>query len=137
MIWFHESEVVETDVKPVQPVFKTPAYVPFNYVSNPKQRIEVYRKLAQVAEKSALEQLRKEMRDRVGPVPAPVELLLQLGELKLLAADKGVSSLEVRDGKVMLTRNRDLITVGGKFPRLTKKEAGARLKEIKRLLLAL
>jgi len=31
----------------------------------------------------------------------------------------------------------DFITLGGKFPRLTKKEARARLKEIKRLLLAL
>jgi len=37
----------------------------------------------------------------------------------------------------MLTRNNDYITLGGKFPRLTKKEASARLKEIKRLLLAL
>jgi len=37
----------------------------------------------------------------------------------------------------MLTRNNDFIMLGGKFPRLTKKEARARLKEIKRLLLAL
>ena len=37
----------------------------------------------------------------------------------------------------MLTRNQDYIMLGGKFPRLMKKEAGARLKEIKRLLLAL
>jgi hypothetical protein len=37
----------------------------------------------------------------------------------------------------MLTRNDDFITLGGKFPRLTKKEAKARLKEIKRLLLAI
>ena len=37
----------------------------------------------------------------------------------------------------MLTRNNDFIMVGSKFPRLTKKEAPARLKEIKKLLLAL
>ena len=135
--WYHESVVVESEEKASEPVIKTPAYVPFNYVSDPKQRIEIYRKLAQIAEKPALEQLKKEMRDRFGPVPAPVELLLQLGELKVLAAEKGITSLEVRDDKLMLTRNRDLITVGGRFPRLTKKEAGARLKEIKRLLLAL
>jgi hypothetical protein len=29
------------------------------------------------------------------------------------------------------------VTLGGKFPRLTKKESKARLKEIKRLLLAI
>jgi len=36
-----------------------------------------------------------------------------------------------------MTGHNDFITLGGKFPRLTKKEAGARLKEIKRLLLAI
>jgi hypothetical protein len=34
-------------------------------------------------------------------------------------------------------RRSDFITLGGKFPRLTKKDTKARLKEIKRLLLAI
>jgi len=34
-------------------------------------------------------------------------------------------------------RNNDYIMVGTKFPRLVKKEASARLKEIRKLLLAL
>jgi len=37
----------------------------------------------------------------------------------------------------MLTRNGDYFTLGGKFPRLTARTAMARLKEIKKLLLAL
>jgi len=37
----------------------------------------------------------------------------------------------------MLTRRGDFITLGGKFPRLTKKDVRSRLKEIKRLLLAI
>jgi hypothetical protein len=37
----------------------------------------------------------------------------------------------------MLTRNKDYIMVGSKFPRLIRKEPGARLKEIRKLLLAL
>jgi transcription-repair coupling factor (superfamily II helicase) len=48
-----------------------------------------------------------------------------------------VTAIEVKDDKLMLTRNGDFVTLGGKFPRLTKKEAKARLKEIKRLLLAI
>jgi len=35
----------------------------------------------------------------------------------------------------MLTRHGDFIMLGGKFPRLAKKQAGTRLKEIKKLLL--
>jgi len=37
----------------------------------------------------------------------------------------------------MLTLNNDFIMIGSKFPRLTKTEPAARLKEIKKLLTAL
>jgi hypothetical protein len=39
--------------------------------------------------------------------------------------------------KIMPKRNHDFITLGGEFPRLTKKDAKARSKEIKKLLLAM
>ena len=110
---------------------------PHNYVTEPQHRIEIYRKLAQATDKSALENLSKELRDRFGPLPPPVELLLAVGELKILASEKSVTAIEVEEDKLKITRHNDFITLGGKFPRLTKKEAKARLKEIKRLLLAI
>jgi transcription-repair coupling factor (superfamily II helicase) len=111
--------------------------LPHNYVTEPQHRIEIYRKLAQATDKPALENLSKELRDRFGPLPPPVELLLALGELKILASEKAVTAIEVEEDKLKITRHNDFITFGGKFPRLTKKEAKARLKEIKRLLLAI
>jgi transcription-repair coupling factor (superfamily II helicase) len=81
--------------------------------------------------------LQKELRDRFGPLPPPVELLLAVGELKILASEKAVTAIEVEEDKLKITRHGDFITLGGKFPRLTKKDAKARLKEIKRLLLAI
>jgi transcription-repair coupling factor (superfamily II helicase) len=114
-----------------------PAYIPLNYITEAQHRIEIYRKLAQVDGKVELENLRKELRDRFGLLPPAVELLLQVGELKILAAEKQVSLIETKGEKLMLTRNNDLLMVDGKFPRLTKKEASARLKEIKKLLLAI
>ena len=113
------------------------ASLPHHYVTEPQHRIEIYRKLAQATDKAALESLTRELRDRFGPLPPPVELLLQVAELKILASEKAVTNLEVKDDKLMLTRQGDFITLGGKFPRLTKKQAGARLKEIKKLLLAI
>ena len=113
------------------------AALPENYVTEPHHRIEIYRKLAQATDKSALEVLQKELRDRFGPLPPAVELLLAVGELKILASEKAVTSIEVEEDKLKLTRQGDYIQLGGKFPRLTKKEAKARLKEIKRLLLAI
>jgi len=113
------------------------ASLPHSYVPEPQHRIEIYRKLAQATDKAALEALQKELRDRFGPLPPAVELLLAVAELKILASEKSVTAIEVKEDKLMLTRHNDFITLGGKFPRLTKKSPEARLKEIKRLLLAL
>jgi hypothetical protein len=44
--------------------------------------------------------------------------------------------IELKADKLTLKRNNDFITLGGKFPRLTKKDSKARVKEIKKLLLA-
>ena len=110
------------------------AHVPASYVPDARQRIDIYRKVAQATEREAIGSLRRELRDRFGPLPAPVELLLQVADIRILAGDRGVTTVETRDGKLMLTRNDNFVTLGGKFPRLTRKESKARLKEIQLLL---
>ncbi|MFO1477559.1 MAG: transcription-repair coupling factor [Verrucomicrobiota bacterium] len=114
-----------------------PAWLPQSYVPDARHRIDIYRKLAQAEDSAALKSLAHELRDRFGPPPGPVDLLLQLTEVKCLAGERGITAMEVKEDKLMLTRQGEFITLGGKFPRLTKKQPGARLKEIKRLLLAL
>jgi transcription-repair coupling factor (superfamily II helicase) len=112
------------------------AYIPFRYISDARQRIEIYRKLAQVTDLAGLRSLKQEMRDRFGPLPPPLELLLRVAEIKVLASERAITVIEVQDDKLMLTRNNDYIMEGSKFPRLTKKQAGARLKEIAQMLAA-
>jgi transcription-repair coupling factor (superfamily II helicase) len=114
-----------------------PASLPLLYVADPKQRIELYRKLAEITDEEDITRLKAELRDRFGPLPAAVELLLQVAALKLLAAERGISVIESKADKLMLTRHDDFVMAAGKFPRLTKKEPRARLNEIKRLLLTL
>ncbi|HEY4417378.1 MAG TPA: transcription-repair coupling factor [Verrucomicrobiae bacterium] len=111
--------------------------LPENYVPESHHRIEIYRKLALANEKLLLDALQKELRDRFGLLPPGVELLLAVAELKILASEKNVTSIEVEDDKLKLIRSGNFIQLGGKFPRLTRKEPKARLKEIKRLLLAI
>ena len=119
------------------PIKRTPAYLPMNYIPEARQRIEVYRKLAQTSDATDLSTLKRELRDRFGQMPESVELLLKVAELKMLASQCGVTLMETKGDKLMLTRNNDFLMFGGKFPRLTKKEASARLNEIKKLLMAL
>jgi transcription-repair coupling factor (superfamily II helicase) len=110
------------------------AGIPQAYISDAKQRIEIYRKLAEITDEEGVSHLKGELRDRFGPLPASVELVLLVAQLKLLASERNISIIESKDDKLMLTRHNDFIQVGGKFPRLTKKEPRARLNEIKRLL---
>ena len=110
------------------------AFIPVNYVADPRHRIELYRKFAEVTSEEDVNRLKAEFRDRFGPLPGPVELLLQIAVLKILAAERHIAALETKDEKLMLTRNDDFIQIGGRFPRLTKKEPRARLNEIRRLL---
>jgi transcription-repair coupling factor (superfamily II helicase) len=131
----YEDESEDERVTP--PVPRTPAYLPLNYITDSRLRIEAYRKLAQTTEKRGLEELTRELRDRFGPLPPPAQMLLQVAELKVLASDKDVSIIETREDKLLITRRGDLLTFGGRLPRLTKRDAAGRLKEIKKLLLAL
>ena len=62
---------------------------------------------------------------------------MQVAELKILAGEGGITVIEVQGDRLMLTRDDDYLMIGGKFPRLTTQTAPARLKEIKKLLLAL
>jgi transcription-repair coupling factor (superfamily II helicase) len=49
--------------------------------------------------------------------------------MKLAAARARVTRVEVREGKLMLTRGGDFILVGGKFPRISTTKIDRNLEE--------
>jgi transcription-repair coupling factor (superfamily II helicase) len=110
------------------------AFVPTSYISDTGLRIKAYRQLAEVTTNDQLEQLQREWLDRFGKFPPAVDNLFLLTEIKLVAAEAGISRLEVREGKLMLTRRGDFILVGGKFPRLVASRIEQRLREILELI---
>jgi transcription-repair coupling factor (superfamily II helicase) len=116
---------------------KVSAYLPVNYINDSHQRIQMYRKFAEAMDLASLESLKRELRDRFGLLPPPVEMLVAITELRILAAKAGISSIETKEDKLMMTRNGELMTVDGKFPRLRRKSAKARLNEIRKLLVSL
>ena len=101
------------------------------------RRESINRKLAQAGTRGDLDALKSELRDRFGPPANAVDRMLAAAEVRILASEKQITSLEVVDAKIKLTRNGDLITLGGQFPRLTKITAKDRLLELKKLLLTI
>jgi transcription-repair coupling factor (superfamily II helicase) len=109
---------------------RAPAFVPSNYVSDTTLRIKVYRQLAEISTREQLERLQHDWRDRFGKFPRPVDNLFLLTEIKLAAAEAGISRVEVRERKLMLTRRGDFILVDGKFPRLVVVTVEQRLRQV-------
>jgi transcription-repair coupling factor (superfamily II helicase) len=107
-----------------------PAFIPSNYVSDTTLRIKVYRQLAEIRTRDQLERLQRDWRDRFGKFLCPVNNLLLLAEIKLAAAEAGITRVEVRERKLMLTRRGDFILVDGKFPRLVTPTVEERLREV-------
>jgi transcription-repair coupling factor (superfamily II helicase) len=99
-----------------------PAYIPMDYIALTRQRIDLYRRLAQADSREAVAALGREMRDRFGKLPPAMEHLLLVSELKVIASGKGVDSIVTDRDRLKLRRNGDYISLGGKFPRLTRKK---------------
>ena len=113
---------------------RIPAFIPVAYVSDPAMRIRSYREIAEITSREQLERLRGDWRDRFGAFPPAVDNLFVLVEIKLAAAESGVSRVEVRERKVMLTRHGDFILVAGKFPRLVGSKIDQHLPEVVELI---
>lgn len=111
-----------------------PAFLPVTYIGEPQSRIQAYRQLAEVSTQEQLDYLRKGWRDRYGKLPEAVENLIAMNELRLVAAARKISGVEVRDQKVMLLRNGDYVLINGKFPRIAAPSASDRLPALVKLV---
>jgi len=109
---------------------RAPAFLPAAYIADAQIRISCYRRLAEAPDRPALDALASEWRDRFGPPPAAVENALVAAAIRLEAASRAISLVESKDGKLMLTRRRELIQEGGRFPRLTASDPNSSLREV-------
>jgi transcription-repair coupling factor (superfamily II helicase) len=78
------------------------AYLPRNYVTAQKLRIEVYRRLARLRKLERLSDFEKELRDRFGPPPEPAQWLLRLAELRILAERWHIATIHLEPKDVVL-----------------------------------
>ena len=124
----------EAEFVPLGPEARMPAFIPASFVGDTTLRIQAYRHIAEITTREQLERLGRDWRDRFGPFPPAVDNLFLLTEIKLAAADASISRVEARERKLMLTRRRDFILVGGKFPRLVASRIEQRLREILELI---
>jgi transcription-repair coupling factor (superfamily II helicase) len=72
------------------------AYIPDAYVSDPSQKLHVYRRLSRVADAHEVATLAEEVTDRFGPLPPEARRLLLAARLRLVGQKLGVERILLR-----------------------------------------
>ncbi len=77
------------------------AYLPSEYIPDGRPKIEMYRKFSIVSTLDLLNELTQELRDRYGPIPEPVEKMIQIRELQILAVRWQIDDIHLEPGYVV------------------------------------
>jgi transcription-repair coupling factor (superfamily II helicase) len=91
----------EADVEP-EIQLGIPAFIPDAYVPDERQRLVLYKRLAQIRGVPDVEAMREEMEDRFGPLPPMVDTLLELMELRRWLKDLRVLAAKRKGDGVLL-----------------------------------
>lgn len=105
------------------------AYLPISWLDSTRLRIDAYRELANTRTTRDVDTLHAQWKDRFGTLPPEAENLLLCQKIKITASQARISQVEIAGQKLMLTRNRELILLNTRFPRLKKTKPATKLAE--------
>ena len=92
------EETVETRINlPIE------AYLPDEYVSDSRQKVALYKKIAALQTEVDRKELEEEMVDRYGKIPEPVQMLLEIADLKQLSQRLGVDGIVAGEESIKVT----------------------------------
>ena len=80
-----------------------PAYLPDEFVPSQEAKLEVYRRLTSTTDVPGIEDLRAEVRDRFGPVPAPAQHLFAVSLLRAIGGRLGIEGILVHGEEARIT----------------------------------
>ena len=117
------------------------SYSPDSYASEPRLRIDSYRKLAQFQDEKDVNDYLDELKDRFGEPPDEVIALTEETKIRCLAEEAGFDLVEVRKNELycrLIKRGKDKTKLyhrkAGQIPKLSAKDPLLKLNEIIRVL---
>jgi transcription-repair coupling factor (superfamily II helicase) len=99
-------------------------YIPDSYISEPVEKMEVYKKITSVTTQEELDQVHFELQDRFGPLPEAVQSLLSLAEIRIICGNLSISALRERSGTVEVEFSKVSLISADKVVRLIQESAG-------------
>jgi len=73
------------------------AYIPDSYISDGEHKVALYKRLVVISTADRLDELKRELIDRFGPIPEPCLNLLHGVELRMLASRLGIKRLSLSE----------------------------------------
>ncbi|MFF3250552.1 transcription-repair coupling factor [Actinacidiphila glaucinigra] len=123
-----EVEEAPLEVKIELPV---DAHVPHDYAPGERLRLQAYRSIAAVNSEEDIKAVREELTDRYGKLPEPVENLLMVAGLRLLARRLGVSDITLQGSNVRFSpvelRESQELRLNRLYPRTVVKQAARQI----------
>ena len=121
---------------PIDVQIKLPldALIPETYIPEAAQRIDMYKRLADIVTEDELESVRSELLDRYGEQPYEIENLLNVVSLRLFAEEYAITRIELDDDKVIAEQGGKRIMTGTRFPRIGSADDRTIVEEIKKTL---
>jgi len=98
-----EEEGDEERPEPVRLDVNVDAYVPADYIPYEQAKIDVHRRIAGAREISELADLRRELLDRFGELPEPLENLLTLQQARIKLGQAGAQVVSFKAGRLAVT----------------------------------
>jgi transcription-repair coupling factor (superfamily II helicase) len=109
--------------------------LPAAWIEEESLKLAEYRRVASVLTEEEIAAIRREWRDRFGPLPPPAERLLRMAAIRIRAARLGFVRLETRAEKIHLIRpSGDRHLIRGRLPRFRSSDPTDRLQELLDLL---
>ncbi len=113
-------------IKEVEPQvrLRLPAYIPEEYISDVPLRLSIYRRIAKSKSIEELKDLEEEIIDRFGPLPAEVNNILQIMEVRLYAKLLYITKIVESESKIrfffLIDQNNEYNIAENFFERILK-----------------
>jgi len=97
------------------------SFIPDEYVSDPGQKVEIYKRLSLARSKEEVDDLAAEMQDRFGEVPLPLANLLAVTRIRVMAQELDIASIQQERDTLRIRFHRppatgeNLVKLAGRF----------------------
>jgi transcription-repair coupling factor (superfamily II helicase) len=101
------------------------AFIPAEYIVNEVQKLDIYKRIADLENEAECEDMHKELKDRFGNVPKSVENLIRISLIRVTAHKRYVTEIKGKVGNVIFYMEAFAPVKVDKLPELLAKYKGA------------